>query len=54
MWYPGWFESFEQFALSAACCIAFGCSLGLVRIHETPRDIEKDLRESREMLKGEA
>lgn len=53
MWYPEWFDSFEQFALSATLCIAFGCSLELVRIQETLRDIEKELRERPEREREE-
>ena len=43
MWYPPWFDSFESFALSAACALIFGVLLRLVRIHETLRAIEKEL-----------
>lgn len=43
MWYPPWFDSFESFALSAACVCVFGCLLRLARIHETLREIEKKL-----------
>lgn len=53
LWYPPWFESFEQFALSATLCVVFGISLCLVRIQETLGDIEKDLRDLSERERKE-
>ena len=54
MWYPPWFDSFESFALSAGCVLAFGVLLSLARIQETLRDIDDKVGKDAERKRGKS